>query len=208
MANVFLILQHLGAHFGIEQPRVSVILEKVSTLLDIHFVPQYYGIGHFDRSEILENHLPTFIPKLLGTDIAKPVFIMDGVNFYISRPSDHKTQKLTYSGQKKMNLYKAMACTLPTGRCVMLESVFWASNNDARMTSYLLEEGQPLDELMRPGDVVLDRGFNDVLPQLEARGLQVFMPSFLAPNQGQFTQQQADENRKVITFIMMEIISY
>jgi len=66
------------------------------------------------------------------------------------------------------------------------------------MTSYLLEEGQPLNELMRPGDiVVLDRGFNDVLPQLEARGLKVFMPSFLNPNQGQFTQQQANENRKV-----------
>jgi len=66
------------------------------------------------------------------------------------------------------------------------------------MTSYLLEEGQPLNELMRPGDIViLDRGFNDVLPQLESRGLQVFMPSFLTPNQSQFTQQQANENRKV-----------
>jgi len=123
---------------------------------------------------------------------------MDGGYFFISRPSNHQAQKLTYSGQKKRNLYKAMACILPTGRCVFLESLFWASNNDARMTSYLLAEGQPLNDLMRPGDiVVLDRGFNDVLPQLEARGLQVFMPSFLNPNQGQFTQQQANANRKV-----------
>jgi len=63
------------------------------------------------------------------------------------------------------------------------------------MTSYLLEEDQPLNDLMRPGDIVfLDRGFNDVLPQFEARGLQVLMPSFLNPNQGQFTQQQANAN--------------
>lgn len=59
-------------------------------------------------------------------------------------------------------------------------------------------DGDVMRAWFQNGDIlVVDRGYRDAIPMLEALGIHVKMPSILEPGQRQFSTEQANESRLV-----------
>lgn len=62
----------------------------------------------------------------------------------------------------------------------------------------MMNSTEGIAEFVEPNDVfILDRGFRDVIKELNNRGIRTLMPNLLAKGQKQFTTQEANESRKV-----------
>lgn len=57
-------------------------------------------------------------------------------------------------------------------------------------------DGDAMRAWFQDGDI-LDRGYQDAIPMLEALEIRVKMPSILKPGQRQFSTEQANESRLV-----------
>ncbi|XP_029158004.1 uncharacterized protein LOC114930409 [Nylanderia fulva] len=79
--------------------------------------------------------------------------------------------------------------------------VQWADarNNDAQMLRNEFEQNmQEIREWFQNGDIfIVDRGYRDAIPLLEAMGITHRMPCLLERDQRQFTTEQANESRIV-----------
>lgn len=78
-----------------------------------------------------------------------------------------------------------------------MEGPFYATQNDVQIMKILLDNPNGLQRIMRPGDIcVVDRGFRDVVQQLEERNYKVFMPA-LKGQRAQLTTEEWNNSRWV-----------
>jgi hypothetical protein len=76
--------------------------------------------------------------------------------------------------------------------------LFPATKNDATILSEILENDEHLRNLLKKDDVfILDRGFRDVIDELEKKQYAAHMPALLEKNQDQLTTSQANQSRFV-----------
>jgi len=72
------------------------------------------------------------------------------------------------------------------------------ANNDAAIMEDILTRDPSFKELFQSGDcLVVDRGYRDVIDEMQTAGYQTFMPNLLAPKQKQFSALEANESRRV-----------
>jgi len=177
--------------FGISKSSVSKTFHSIVQALDTSIVPQFLGPDHLTREQLL-GHNTVFSEAFFGD---KATAILDGTYIYIQKSSDHKLQRMSYCGQKKRNYLKFMSIALPDGYILDTVGPFTGSENDATITKKVMDK---LVTWLQPDDnVVVDRGFRDVLPVLEASGLNASMPSYLKPGQSQHSDVQANLDRTI-----------
>ena len=74
---------------------------------------------------------------------------------------------------------------------------YYANQNDANILKSTLEEPDGLKSDLKKGDIfVLDRGFRDVVQDLEAKGFKVLKPA-LKGKRPQLTTKEANSSRFV-----------
>lgn len=92
---------------------------------------------------------------------------------------------------------------LPNGKILDAKCMYWADskNNDARILEDMLQEPNGLSSFLKRGDqMILDRGFRDIIRKLERNyGFKTHMPALLNTkgNKTQFTTKDANATRKV-----------
>jgi len=99
-----------------------------------------------------------------------------------------------------------MVVCFPDGYILQIEGLYFADhgNNDATILRSMLRKEDSILSVVQSGDAtILDRGFRDSIPDLEARGILTFMPSFFAKTnpdgtkKHQFTTEEANSSRRV-----------
>ncbi|CAF3381748.1 unnamed protein product [Rotaria socialis] len=189
--------------FGLENKRqVSRILDSANIALKQHFVPKYLGFNHITREEILKEHTRPLAQQLLANnDPNKAIIILDGTYVYIQKSANNLLQRRTYSLHKGKPLVKPMMVVSTDGYIISAMGPYLADgkNNDAEITKNIIynnKEGM-VDWLAANDVLVVDRGFRDVLEDLEKFGYTTKMPSFLRKGDKQFTTIQANETRLI-----------
>jgi len=89
---------------------------------------------------------------------------------------------------------------MPNGYIVDSIGPYYAdgANNDAAIMDDILTRDSSFKDLFHPGDcLVVDRGYRDVVSQMQSSGYKTFMPNLLAPKQKQFLALEANESRRV-----------
>jgi len=187
--------------FGIEsQKKISEVIGRVSELLEKEFVPKHYGYSHISREEILLHHNPTYIQKLYNVPEGGVTLYLDGSYFQVEKSANHVVQKKSFSRQKGHHLLKNMMVVLPTGYILESAGMYYSDDhhNDAKILQHMLKIPNGISSFVQDGDnVVVDRGFRNVVADLTDLNLAVHMPKFLKPKQKQFTCQEANESRMV-----------
>lgn len=75
---------------------------------------------------------------------------------------------------------------------------FTGANNDAGILKSILSKLPSDSPWLKPGDHhVLDRGFRDVIQNLEELGVKTHMPALLLKTEKQFTAKEGNESRRV-----------
>ena len=93
---------------------ISKIFNEVLTHLNEKYVTNYLGIEAITRDDIVNEHMPYLISKVLP----QVRLVGDGTYIYIQKPSDFEHQKKSYSIQKKRNLLKFLAYVAPDGHFI------------------------------------------------------------------------------------------
>ena len=94
--------------------------------------------------------------------------IADSTYAFMDKSSDNELQRYTYSDQKKRHLIKPFTVCATNGQIVDLYGPYFAINNDASIFIHVLKTHKDLNELLKPGDIlILDRGFRDCAKELE-----------------------------------------
>lgn len=118
---------------------------------------------------------------------------------FIQSSSNYLFQKQTYSLQKLDNLVKPFLIVCCDGYIIDCWGPYKATVNDATITSNDLrnKEGY-LRTFFRNEDIfILDRGFRDVMSDLETYGFKAYMPESLLEGEHQLTTLQANRSRFV-----------
>ena len=98
--------------------------------------------------------------------------------YLLEKSTDMQTQRETYSGQKKRNLFKLMIFCTPDGRIVGAYGPFKATMNDAKILELLLKHDRELRDFLFSATIILDRGFRDCVRTLQQKyQLTVHLPA-------------------------------
>lgn len=188
--------------FGIRsQSIVSKTIFAVMKCLHARFVPLYHGFSHLTREQIKENHMRKFYSSVLGLDESAIIMILDGTYLYTQKASDFKLQRQTYSMQKKRNLFKPMMTVLPSGYILEASGLFFgdSQNNDANILKKMMEMQNSILSILEKKDcLILDRGFRDVIEDMNKKDITTYMPQLLVKGQSQFTTTEANKSRQVM----------
>jgi len=123
------------------------------------------------------------------------VLIFDGTYIRHEKSTNNNYQRKSYSIQKKVPLCKPFTICTTNGYIVEMEGPFYATQNDAEIMKILLNNPNGLQKIMKAGDIcVVDRGFRDVVKQLEERGYKVFMPA-LKGKRAQLRTEESNDSR-------------
>ncbi|CAF3854928.1 unnamed protein product [Rotaria sp. Silwood1] len=189
--------------FGLQNKRqVTRILESANIALTQHFVSKYLGFHHITREQVLKEHTRPLAQQLLAdNDANKAIIILDGTYVYIQKSSNNLLQRRTYSLHKGKQLVKPMMIVSTDGYIISAMGPYLSDgkNNDAEITKNIIYNNkQGILDWLAAGDViVVDRGFRDVLEDLNKFGYTTKMPSFIGKGQKQFTTIEANETRLV-----------
>jgi len=105
------------------------------------------------------------------------VSIWNGTYVYIQKSSNYAFQRKSFSQQEHRPLIKPFIGVASNGYIIDVFGPYTANTSDTKIMEQLLEAGGPLVSFFQRGDVFLvDRGFRDVVPKLEALGYNVKMP--------------------------------
>ncbi|KAH9636739.1 hypothetical protein HF086_007637 [Spodoptera exigua] len=167
------------------------------------FVPLHLGFNHLTVQDVASRN--KIIPEgLFGNpdlppDVKPAIVICDATYVFVQSSSNYLFQKQTYSLQKLDNLVKPFLIVCCDGHIVECLGPYKATLNDATITSLnLINEGSCIRSFFRRGDIfLLDRGFRDVINELQEHGFVTHMPESLLENEHQLTTQQANRSRLV-----------
>lgn len=189
--------KHLGTLFNVGASKVQYLIAETMSIIETHFVPRHLGFGHLNR-ELLLKHKDSFAQALYCQD--KPnnlVVIFDSTYIYIQKSQNYMFQRKTYSDQKKRNFLKPMMVVTADGYILDVFGLYPATVNDAKIMESIIDTQENLEHF-RKGDVfLLDRGFRDAVPKLNAIGFDVRMSSFLHKKQTQLDWREANNSRIV-----------
>jgi hypothetical protein len=220
MLRLNLTQKFLAFLFRVEQTTVSLAIQTVSDLLLELHTPRHLGYRHLSRDLAIENHSRVLFNELFQR-FESLFLIVDGkyninvsnifINEFltclatyitIEKPGNYEEQRLTFSLDKKKNLYKPTLLVLPDGYILEASEMFFcdARNNDATILKYLFATTE-LEQYVDEEDVLLvDRGYRDAVKRAEDAGLAVFMPNLLqreGTRRVQFPTNEGNQSRRV-----------
>ncbi|XP_053610024.1 uncharacterized protein LOC128674998 [Plodia interpunctella] len=199
--------ERLSSIFRMTSQQFGTIMKKVRHCLCSEFVPKNLGFDHIYgpnrassyRNELLERILR--ISNVLFSNSRNPVItICDGTYFYIQKSSNYAFQRESYSIHKYRNLLKVFLIVSPDGYIIETFGPYEAKKSDASIMEELISErdDNPFHWFFEAGDIfILDRGFRDVIKNLEEAGYEAYMPLTKDDDERQLTTRQANESRKV-----------
>ncbi|XP_028165896.1 uncharacterized protein LOC114356746 [Ostrinia furnacalis] len=178
-------------------------MTKTRNSLINDFVPFQLGFNHMSiqdvasRNKIIPEGL--FSNPDLPADVKPAIVICDATYVFVQSSSNYLFQKQTYSLQKLDNLVKPFLIVCCDGHILECLGPYKATTNDATITSINLnDEESCIRSFFRRGDIfLLDRGFRDVINELQGHGFVTHMPESLLENEHQLTTQQANRSRFV-----------
>lgn len=193
--------ERLASLFQIPRRTLEVLMAKVQELLLLSFIPTHLGVGHITREQIIQRNL--LIPRgLFGVQSdgqENPIVIADGSYCYIQKSSNYLYQKNTYSLHKYRNLVKPFMLVCSDGYIIDVLGPYPATTSDAAIMLREFEnENSYLCRHFQEGDAfVLDRGFRDALPLLNACGYKTHFPASLQRGETQLSTLAANKSRSV-----------
>jgi hypothetical protein len=190
--------QQLSAIFHLSQNIIKNCISKVRKELDENLVPMRLGLKNISR-ELIEEHMSPMVKELHCESQDCVAVILDGTYIYIQKSSNNLFQRKTWSGHKNRHLVKPMVMVAPDGYILDITGPYFATENDATiLRGMLVKYGEHFNILFKPSDVIIvDRGFRDIVQELEQKGYVVKMPTCAPPTQKQLTTLQANETRLV-----------
>ncbi|XP_072946923.1 uncharacterized protein [Epargyreus clarus] len=188
-----------------KKPRSTLerLMTNVRNCLVNNFVPLYLGFNHMTVEDVAFRN--RIIPEgIFGNPEMPPhikpaIVICDATYVFLQSSSNYLFQKETYSLQKLDNLVKPFMIVCCDGYIVECLGPYKATSNDASITSLnLRNEESCLRSFFRRGDVfIVDKGFRDVINELQGHGFVTYMPESLLENERQLTTEQANRSRLV-----------
>ncbi|EFN63420.1 hypothetical protein EAG_13279, partial [Camponotus floridanus] len=182
---------------------VSLTIQTVRRSLMQRFVPQNIGFQAITRNEFIERHVTDFANGLYNPQSNEPRIIayIDGTYAYIHKSSNFRILRQSYCRHKGRHLVKPALIVAPDGYILTIQGPYFSDsrNNDAEMLrNEYARDGDAMRAWFQDGDIfVVDRGYRDTMPMLEALGIHVKMPPILEPGQRQFSTEQANKSRLV-----------
>ncbi|XP_015125200.1 uncharacterized protein LOC107046987 [Diachasma alloeum] len=178
------------------EQQVSDYCTEVINSFEKDILPDGFGYFSKSREELIENQTSETAKKLYDIN-DQLLLIFDGTYIRHQKSTNNMYQRKSYSGQKKAPLCKPFTICTSNGYVVEMEGPFYANQNDAEIMKILLEKPDGLQRIMKPGDIcVVDRGFRDVVKELEEKKYRVFMPA-LKGKRSQLTTEESNDSRWV-----------
>lgn len=127
---------HLGASVFSKQ---SIINKHTPENMYVNIFIFYQLLDIFSR---LNHHLYLYYIYQRKKIFPNVRGILDGTYIYVQKSTEFQTQKLSYSGQKKRNLFKFMFLILPDGKIWNYFGPMGGNgtHNDAWMLQYIISE--------------------------------------------------------------------
>ncbi|XP_045781841.1 uncharacterized protein LOC123878594 [Maniola jurtina] len=193
--------ERLSEFFNIPRSTLERYMNKVRNCLSQEFVPLCLGFGCTTvvnvaaRNKIIPEGL--FGNSELPGDVKPAIVICDGTYVYVQSSSNYKFQKDTYSLHKFTNLIKPFMIVCCDGNILECLGPYKATKNDSTILSEeLANEESRINMFFRTGDIfILDRGFRDVVPNLQALGYKAYIPESLMEGEHQLTTMQSNKSR-------------
>lgn len=199
--------EDIGNSFHVTRQTVDRLIIKIRNVLKKDFSPQHMNFVR-SREELISHNTMMCDGILQLENGKKVVLICDGTYIFVDKSRNYMHQKKTYSGQKKRNFLKLMMVTACDGTIVFCVGPFPAALNDAAILKKMFEETVMFDNLVAGDILLLDRGFRDVVPFIESKGIDIKMPSLVqnAVRRGQLSTGDANRSRTVTALrFMVEI---
>ncbi|XP_063383693.1 uncharacterized protein LOC134669975 [Cydia fagiglandana] len=200
--------ERLAARLNMSRRSLERKLELARECLLGDFVPNHLGWDHITREQIIEKNL-AIANHLYGDIGTKAVLIFDGTYIYIQKSGNFLFQKKTYSPHKFRNLIKPYLVVCPDGYIVDVAGPYAATTSDADIMSQELAVDGPMNYVLEAGDVfIVDRGFRNSIPDIEACGYEAHMPPTKQPHETQLSTEDANKSRLVtIVRWVVEVIN-
>ena len=114
-----------------------------------------------------------------------------------TKSTNNDYQRKSFSGQKKVSLCKPFPICTINGYVVDMLGPYLANQNDADIMKTIIEDPNGLCKFSRMNDVfVLDRGFRDVVKNLEEKNFKVLIPA-LKGKRKQLSTGESNQSRFV-----------
>ena len=175
---------------------VNNSVHSVLKCFETEVLPKHFGVRAHSRQFFLENNAP--IADLLHGSCKDQLFVIcDGTYLRHEKSSNNAYQRKSYSGQKKVPLCKPFTICTTNGFTIDAPGPFNGTMNDAEILRAVLDDPNGISSILKPGDVfILDRGFRDVISDLEEKGYSVWMPA-LKGKKNQLTTRESNSSRFV-----------
>lgn len=196
--------ERLSVLFRMSRPVLERKINTVRKCLLQDFVPRHLGLDHISRNEVVAKALS--LPNgLYGNPDAplqerKAIVVIDGTYIYIQKSSNFLFQRKTYSLHKYANLLKPFLIVCCDGYIIDVTGPHAATTSDATIMRELINENEenPFHYYFHTNDVfICDRGFRDVIEDMESCGYEAHMPIRKRRGENQLTTLEANKNRKV-----------
>lgn len=195
--------KRIASLFNVSEGTIGRTIRKVRRYLITDFVPAHLGIDHITRDQVIERN--RVIPNVFfGNEVSpKAILICDGTYIYVEKSSNFLFQRLTYSLHKHKNLVKPFLFVCADGYILDVLGPYSARTTDADIMKMVLENNAPTEDrafhyFLHQGDVfILDRGFRDAIPTIEAYGYEAHMPPSKHREETQLSTNQANKSRLI-----------
>lgn len=181
----------------------SLAISLVRRSLMERFVPQNIGFTAIPREEYIERHVTPFANVLYNPDpnIRRAIVCDDCTYLDIEKSTNFRVLRQSYCIHKGKHLIKPSIFVAPDGYILNILGPYFSNtaNNDANiLVSEFERDIEGIRNWFQMGDIYLvDRGYRDAVPTLEALGINVQMPSLLQPGQTQLTTEEANHSKIV-----------
>ena len=194
-------LSYLKALFGYRSKgAVSSAMKTARMALLNNFYPRFIGCRNLTREQMLAHVTP--LARTLHLPPGNEhnlVVTIDATYFYLPKSFYYPEMRKTYCLYKHRNLVNMTMVVMPDGYILDLLGPYYSDpgNTDAQTLKHDLEENiSGLRDFLQPGDVIVyDRGYPDMLDELEPLGVEGIMPKYLGPRQKQHTAEDANLSR-------------
>ncbi|XP_058805630.1 uncharacterized protein LOC131672433 [Phymastichus coffea] len=180
--------------------QVSEFSKSVLSSFERDILPSRFGLRSIDRDDLIKNHSTVLLQNLHDVSDDNLGLVADGTYWKHQKSSNNEYQRKSFSGHKKVPLCKPFTICTTDGYIVDVLGPFYAKENDAKILEKILNANDSdLKKLMcKKDDVfILDRGFRDIVSQLESDRYRVLMPALKDRNLKQLSAEDSNKSRLV-----------
>lgn len=196
--------ERLSVLFRMSRRTLERKMNTVRKCLVQDFVPRHLGLDHISRNEVVAKNLSVPIGLFGNPDAPlqerKAILVIDGTYVYTQKSSNFLFQRKTYSLHKYTNLLKPFLIVCCDGYILDVTGPHAATTSDAVIMKGLINEREdnPFHYFFETNDVfICDRGFRDVIGDMESCGYVARMPISKRRGEDQLTTLEANKNREV-----------